>query len=339
MEVLRYAGFAEEESFAVSPAPSAAFVVDHTSASLDAAKGAQIMYEGSIGKGPRIHRPGYYSCEGDVEYAFDVRTIGWMLKWALAGYVCTGTGPYTHEIYGGLETFLPSFATFLGKDKHDGTDDFEHVFSGCGIDALELSVEDGYATAKVGIQAAKDSKGTLLSRSQVASLLPEEYPLVFHEVTMSRNNVDISSKVKTLALSIANNLNVEAGRSIGSRFARRNPSGGREVKLSMSLYYEDMDTLALLWGSSAGPVVGGSTETPMVITFDGGSDGSMQIILPRYLVSEASLPTKGKDEIDHTVEGDCYEDEVELEDEATSVTTQIYCILENDQAEMTTGGS
>lgn len=338
MEVLRYAGFAEEDPFAQSPAPGADFCVDETSASLDAATEAQIIYKGSLGRGPRVHRPGYYTAEGDIEYAFDVRTIGWLLKWALGGYVFGGSGPYTHEIYGNDDVSLPSFACHLGKDKLDATD-FEHVFSGCVIDSLELSVADKYTTVKAAIKAAKDSTGTILTRAAVEALLPAEYPLVFHEVTMKRQNAPISALVKGLTLGISNNLKPESGRSLGSRFANRIPVGAREVKLSLDMYYQDLDTLKLLWGGDTGPADTGTTEVPIVITFDAGDDGSLEIAIPRYVMSQAPLQPKGKDEIETGTEGVAMTDAILLADEATTVYSGMLVTLINGQGEMIVGGS
>lgn len=45
--VVRYAGFAEESSFAVSPAPDAVYHVDIASATLDAPTDPQIVFPGA----------------------------------------------------------------------------------------------------------------------------------------------------------------------------------------------------------------------------------------------------------------------------------------------------
>jgi hypothetical protein len=333
METLRYTGFCEEASFLESPAPSAEFAVDQTSASLDSGTDTQIIYEGSLGRGPRIHRPGFYTVEGDIEYAFDIRTIGWLLKWALEGYVYTADG--IHELYGTDERELPSFCARLGKDKLDGTN-FEHVFSGCTIGSLELSLSDGYTTAKAAINAAKDATGTLLSRTAVEALLPDEYPLVFHEVTMTRGDgaEDISTLVKGLTLSINNNLSPDAGRHIGSRFGARIPAGAREISLGIDMYYEDLDTLELLWGDSSGPSDDGTTETSIAITFDAGDDGNMVISVPRYVITAVPIQPSAKDEIEMSTEGMAMTDTIELADGVTDVYSELLVTLTNDSDEM-----
>lgn len=339
MEVLRYAGFAEESSFAVSPAPAAHFCVDETAASIEAGSGSELVYKGALGRAQRVHRPSFYSCEGDIEYAFDVRTIGWILKWALGGYVFSGAqAPYLHEIYGSYETFLPTFCARLGKDKINSTD-FEHAFSGCALDSLQLEVKDGYTTAKLAVKAAKDGKANIMTRAAVESLLPTEYPLMFHEVTISRNNIDVSAKVTGLKLEIKNNIKSESGRSLGSRFARRMPAGSREVAFSLDMYYIDLDTLNLLWGGSSGPVTAGSTEVPLTITFNAGTGGSIVLTMPRCIFTKVPLPVKGQDPIDLSADGEAFEDEILLADDVTTVETEILASITNDQAEMTIGGS
>ena len=61
---------------------------------------------------------------GNIVYAFDIKTIRWLLKWTLGGYVFTDLDNL-HEIYASDDTDLPSFTARLGKDL------FEHVFAGC----------------------------------------------------------------------------------------------------------------------------------------------------------------------------------------------------------------
>jgi len=89
-EILRYAGFAEEENFNPDTAPSAKYHVDIASAGLDAPTESQMIYEGGLGRAARTHRPGFYAPTGNVVYAFDIYTIAFLLKWALGGYAFTG---------------------------------------------------------------------------------------------------------------------------------------------------------------------------------------------------------------------------------------------------------
>ena len=86
MPVTRYAGFQEELSFGESPAPEALFHLDIASASLDAKADTMMFYQGGLSRNTRTFRPGFYSPDGDIAFATDIKTIGYFLKWALGGY-------------------------------------------------------------------------------------------------------------------------------------------------------------------------------------------------------------------------------------------------------------
>ncbi len=90
-EILRYAGFAQETEYnPTGIAPEADYYVDIASATLDTPSDTQIVYGGGLGRTPFLHRPGFYAPAGNIVYAFDIRTIGFLLKWALGGYAFTG---------------------------------------------------------------------------------------------------------------------------------------------------------------------------------------------------------------------------------------------------------
>jgi len=103
---------------------------------------------------------------GNIVYAFDIKTIRWLLKWTLGGYVFTDLGNL-HEIYASDNTDLPSFTARLGKDL------FEHVFAGCKINSLEISVEDSFCQATAELIAVKDSKAVLKEQHELT--LPADY--------------------------------------------------------------------------------------------------------------------------------------------------------------------
>lgn len=338
MEIFRYAGLCEEATFAETPAPAAAFYIDEMAASLNPQE-SQIIYEGGRGRGLRTHRPGYYRCEGNIEYAFDVRTIGWFLKWFLGGYTFTEDTPLNrHELYGQDSSSVPSFCARLGKDRLDDDVNFEHGFSGCVIDSMELSVEAEWTLCKMGIKAAKDFRADIKSNVEVEALSAVEFPMVFHEVTISRQNTDISASVRKLSLKLANNINVDGGRSLGSRYARGLRAQARGLSLSLDYFYDDIETLKLLWGGDEGPSDSGTTETPLVLTFAYTEGGSLEIALPRFLHNKVPIDTSKRDEVSITAEGVALQDTVELEDE-TEVYTEILVILQNEEAEMILGGS
>ncbi len=327
MGVARYLGFAEEETFNQGTPPAAVAHVDIASASLDSPTDTQMIYSGGLQRSARTHRPGFYSPTGNVVYAFDIRTIGFLLKWALGGYKFThegGTGDLNlHEFYGSPENRLPSFCARVGKDY------FEHVFSGCAINSLEIQVDGEWCQATADIVAAKDSKATRLELQDL--LLSDAYPLAFHEVTASVDGTPKSCEVKSFTISISNNQDADAGRGLGSRHPCRIIAGERETTIDMDLFFENTEALEKLWGGSTGPSTNGSEEFPIVINVDSGDHGHMSIELPRVIYTSVSQQPTGRDEIVQSTSARAFMDTVTLDDGVTEVESEILVGLENEE--------
>jgi len=332
--VLRYAGFAEEPEFDPDTPGTPDQFVDIASASLDAPSDTQIEYEGGMERGPRIHRPGWYSPTGDIEYAMDIYTIGRVLRWALGGYNFTadggsGEGHNLHEYWGQAELLLPTFTSFLGKDV------FEHIFTGCTIDTLTINVDDEYVETNLDIVAARDKRADIRQTTDLT--MPDQYPLAFHEVTAFRggdgSDDEISAIVKSLELTVANNVDADSGRGLGRRFAYRLPSGEREITMSLDLWYENIEWLQSMWGGVDGPASGGSTETDMYIKLNAGDDGELTLYLPRCVVTSAQQQPSGRDEVTQSVEIKAYVDDVERDDNET-VRTELFASLENELVDL-----
>jgi len=315
-QILRYLGLAEETVFA-QPA-EAEFHVDIASATLDTPADSHLNFESSMGRGSRVHRPGFYSPSGNIVYAFDISTIRWLLKWALGGYVFT-EGEDLHEIYASDSRQLPSFTARLGKDL------FEHVFAGCKINSLEISVEDSFCQATAELIAVKDSKGVLKQQHEL--ILPQDYPLAFYEVTAKMNSSDVSADIKSFTLTINNGIDAAAGRSIGSRFPRKLLAAGREVTLSTSMFFENTNQIEKFWGGTSGPSDKGSEEYSLEFNFDAGVGKNMSLLLPRVIHTGIDIKPSGRDEIVQDIEAKAYMEEVMLEDDITPVTTDVYVKL------------
>lgn len=325
--IARYLGFCEEASFNESPAPEAVMHVDIASASIDVPGETQMIYGGGLARSPYLHRPGFYAPSGDIVYAFDIRSIGFLLKWALGGYSFEGGTPNVHTIYGSNQNILDSFCARIGKDV------FEHVFSGCVINTLSLAVEGEYCQVTANIIAAKDSQAVLKSLSEL--LLPSEYPLAFHEVTAKIATVDQSAKIKGFTLEIGNNLSAESGRTIGSRYPRLIRAGERSITVAKTLMFDDTDELERYWGGETGPADTGSTEFALEITFDGGDGGSMVISLPRVIYTNVEQKPSGRDALEQPVSGRAFLPSELTGDEETD--TDISIELENSEDNMSLG--
>lgn len=332
-KILRYAKFAEEAAFdlaAAAPAPQ--FTVDIASATLDVPADTQAMWEGGIGRGPRSHRPGYYSLSGNVVHAADVHTLGWWLRWGLGGYVFTADDPVAgtnqHEAYGSTDTALPSFAAWLGKDV------WEQVVRGCMVSQLQLAVSDGYAQLTVEILGAKDAKGAL--DETVLSRLPLPPPITFPQVRFwvggTASGDERSKNITNLTLTINNNGDGPAGRGLGSRFPQRKiPAGQRDTQVQFTTWYDSTEHIERVWGDPAGPSDDGSTELPLRIVADSDIDGGLTINLPRVVFGQVQTQPSGRARIDQQVTATALLDTVTLWDGVTDVESEIVARLENNQ--------
>lgn len=327
MSIARYVGLAEETSFNQPASPAAVTHVDIASSSLDVPSDTQLIYGGGLQRSAITHRPGFYSPSGNLVYAFDIRTIGFLLKWALGGYDFTasgGTGSLNlHEFYGTAENVLPSFVARVGKDH------FEHVFSGCVINSLEITVEGEWCQATADIVAAKDSRADLVEIQNL--LLSPAYPLAFYEVTASIDGSPSSCSVKSFTLTINNNQDAEAGRGLGQRHPCRIIAGERETTFSKDLFFENIAALQKIWGGTDGPSSEGPTEFAVELTFDSGDHGTMVVSMPKVIYTSVAQQPSGRDEITQSTSGRALMDDVALADGSTTVTSEIYIRLENEE--------
>lgn len=324
--ILRYAGFIKESKYGVRAAGDP-FHVDVASATLDTPSDTNLIYGGGLGKSARTYRPGYYAPAGNVVYAFDVETIGFILKCALGGYQFTAgidSDLNEHIIWANENITLPSFACDLGKDV------FEHQFLGCVVSSLEISASNEFCQATVGIQAQKDAKATLLTAADLS--LPEAYPLAFHEMTAKIGGTDASAKIKDLTLSIDNGVSADKGRTIGSRYPSRMPGYERAVTYTLNMLFDDLTELERFWGAETGPALTGSTETSLEILLDSGEYGNLSLLMPKTVYTGVQQQPSGRDEIVQVINGRAFIGEAPLGAPAACTETELYCILENGEA-------
>lgn len=152
-ERLRYLGFAEEVTYNPDTPPAVVQHVDIASATLDTPPDTELVYAGGLGRAPRTRRPGYYAPGGNIVYAFDIKTIGWLLKWALGNYVYTGgTTPATAEI---LQLYLggATGGDFVLGDGEEVTDPIAYNANAATIDT---AIETLYGAEKVAVATNTD---------------------------------------------------------------------------------------------------------------------------------------------------------------------------------------
>jgi len=332
-EIRRYGGITEETEFGQNPAPDAHVHLDISSSSLDVPGDTNIIYDGGARRTARLYRPGFYAPAGNIVYGLDIRTIGWFLKWALGNYKFTTGGGEgllnLHEFYGTESTLLPSFCARIGKDI------FEHVFSGCTVNSLEINVGNELCMATVDIVAQKDSKAALEAG---ALQFPIEYPLAFHEVTAFLIGGDeISTEIQEFTLTIANNVAADQGRHIGSRFPARVPASERQTTLSLTRFHENTDMLEKLWGAQEGPANEGSTEYGLRLELDSGEHGKLIITMPKIINTSVQQQPSSRDMMTQPVEIRALMTELTLDD--GTVEGEVLCSLDNNEDEMDVEGT
>lgn len=336
----RYAGFSLETTFGTPT--DAAVHVDGITSTLDPPKNAEITVPSGLYRAARRKVRNFYLPAGTVEYAWDIETIGYNFLFALGSYKYTaGAGapaPNTHEMYGDDNIIPRYFTTRIGKDK------FEHVFDGCAMNALSVSVGDGLLNVNNDIIARKDSKEALPADDDL--LLPTDVPLAFHNFTASIGSTptDISAKVRTFNLAIRNNIDGNRGKNAGSPYARRHRFGARVVEYSATLEFEDLDMLEAFWGDETGPAdIGSTLLEDFKLVFAPHDEGEvadprqLEILLPTIDVKTSALPPRTSDALYHEISGQAYvTPDVTLADTVTKVSTDIYVKLLNNTTAMFT---
>ncbi len=341
-EILRYAELTEETVFAQEPPPAAGTGVylDIASTSLDVPSETDQIIESAFGRAARKKFAGWYSPEGNIVYRTNIRTIIHLFKWALGGYAFTGGAaavvgppavpaqPNIHEAWGSDDRTIDSFLARIGKDR------FEHMFRGCTISSLELEVEDEVVQLTVEVATRVDARQPLQAKRTVFLALPSEKEIPFHQVNASIAGVLQQRKMKNLTLSISNNADAESGRYLGERYAGRIPVNERETTCSTEMDYSDLAQIERIWGGPDGPADEGATEFPMSLDFFGGlnADGQEQrlvVELPRVFYTAVETQPSGREETTQPVEIRALTDSVTLDDEATTVETDIYARCEN----------
>jgi len=233
---------------------------------------------------------------GDIDYItgeFAVTGLG-------ASEAHTGDyshGKYKHTITPQNTVELPSETFELGKDL------YEHVFPGCAINSISISVEKELAKLSVDVTGGKDEKDTI--KEMIDLLLVAEFPVAFHKVKFEYADkggayVDISADVDSLKIDIGNNADGEGGLGLNSRYPQRAYCAGLDVSAELKIKFDDMTHKEDFWGGSTGP-----TETPQEkqgkVTFDAGDYGDVVCEIPRMLISSVPHTPSGRGRLEQTL--------------------------------------
>ena len=297
----RYLAIIEETAYGTTPAGTKMYI-DAEEVSLQAASAPFLKWGGMAGRVTRESELGHYFIEGDATVPVDAVSIGWFLKWFF-GQVTTTT------LIAGVQqhVFTPaalnhSFTCSVGKDH------FEHTFAGCIVTDMEIEVENEFATAKINMFGQKDSK-TVLAASPAFTEV-QYFTYLHTTATIAAVSVPITS----LAISLENNPDTDATKTIGSRYPQKIAKAGDLVaKISMDLTFDNTTHLERFWGGATGPA-DTITYFPMLIKMEGKPiaatthNYTLSFDMPRVLYIEAQQTVSGRDAIIQSLELEVYTD-------------------------------
>jgi len=332
-DIFRYARFGAETTF--HTVANATFGIETTSNGLDSPENQEIIIDSGCGRGPRTKVPGYYTCQGPIEYYPDIETIGWFWRWFLTGYQYTaGDGtpdPNLHEIYGTSSGALKSVTV------REGRDNWEQIFAGGMLNTIDLRVDTSaqLGSCSLGWITGKDTPGAICAEADL-NLPSDSLPLGFAESRVWIDEEENSALMKSMVISGTNNIAAESAQRFNSLF----PQGGflpgkRGINFALRVVFEDRTHKNIFWGSDAGPATTGSLEVPISFKLS-DPDGYRSILFcaPRTLIRSVKSATRGSDPLVQDIAGTALiANNVALAD-GSLVNTELLVTLNNYQATM-----
>ena len=313
-------GYRPESTYGVENTSADIKYLEVNSCTLDAPSDADLDIE-TIEETPSRTKRGFYSPSGDVVIALDIPTMIDFLYFTFGNKI---TDDNIYELYPGAARALPSFTAYVGKD--DGnTNDFEHVFYGCVVTKLSLSLSDGIAVATMSVQAQKDGKNPLKSESEIE--IDDTYPIAFYEAQTKMGTTDISSRTTSLDFEFDNKVTATNGQAFNSMFPYRLPSSGKEPTVKTTVFYTGYDLLVQFWGSNNGPVCN-TTYNNYTVIFTDENDNVLTLYFPKFSLNSVPQTIEGSEEIKQDLALKILKSKVTLADETTSVRTSCLATVE-----------
>lgn len=318
----RYFAFGDEALYG-ELAEDRIMYMDLGKCGIDAAQGAYLDLP-TMERTANRTKKGFYSPSGSSEYAMDLLSLQYFLRYAMGGYnfVDNADDPdefNIHEIYQTSSRILPSFSAFVGKDT------FEHQFSGLVIDKIGISVSDGLCNCSFDVIGKQDFRDDLKNESEITK--HEGYPLAFYEVRTYKDENDISPDITNWAWEHSNSGTAKQGQ--GSMFPSKIRANAAAPTLKIDMEFEDESLLQEYWGGANGP-------TPKTDYFSLQSDFvdengyMMNFKLPKCYLKNVPQTIEGSDVITQSLELGLLADVVTLNDESTKVKTPLLANILND---------
>lgn len=319
-KILRYLGIGLETDFGTPV--DAEVHMDITNGNLDSPSEPEMTYDGGLSRGIRVHKPGAYISEGTVGYAMDINSIFWLLYLVFGNLTIDeeGEGPVLYDynfVPKRHDLCLPSATFRLGKDH------YEHVFPGCVVSQIEISVDDEFAQVTATVVGGKDIKADVIIDLSTLEL-PDQYPLAFHELNISLGGGDRSADINSITLTINNNANGDEGVKMGSRYPQKIYAGDIDVSASVDVDFVNMDEKEAFWGAAGGVSDDGSTTSDITLTFGTENDGDLIFTIPKLLLTEVPHQPSGRDTLVQSISGTAiFDDDSDTEIAAKIEGTEI----------------
>lgn len=296
---MRYFGYRPESTYGTENTSETIRYLQMGKCTLDAPKDPNLEVPTFEETPSRIKR-GLYSPSGDLEVALDVYSICEFLYFCFGNELSTGAAAtgLDYLIYPGSSRQLKSFTAYIGKD--DGNpNDFEHIFYGCVISKLSITLSDGLATATLSIQAQKDGKDSLKTEDNIS--IADSYPIAFYEAKTYMGATNVTARTTSFEFEFDNGVSANKGQAFGSMFPYKLPSSGKTPTIKTDIFYQGYDMLVKFWGNSNGPTCGTTYESYKIV-FEDEAENKLTLEFPRTALKTASAPVEGTEEIKQSLE-------------------------------------
>ena len=315
---MRYFGYRPETTYGTENTSETVRYLQMGKCTLDAPKDPNLDVPTFEETPSRIKR-GLYSPSGDLEVALDVYSICEFLYLCFGEELTAGTSStgLKYLMYPGSSRQLKSFTAYIGKD--DGNpNDFEHIFYGCVISKLSITLSDGLATATLSIQAQKDGKAALKSESQIT--IADSYPIAFYEANTYMGLTNLTARTTSFEFEFDNGVSANKGQAFGSMFPYKLPSSGKSPTIKSDIFYQGYDMLVKFWGNSSGPTCGTEYESYKIV-FEDEEENTLTLEFPKIALRTASAPVEGTEEIKQSLEMAVLKGAYTIEDDTGFVQT------------------
>ena len=289
-------------------------------------------------------RAGIMKPTGSTSADADLQQLAWYFYGFLDNYVYTAGDtdePNTHEFYGGEGKELPSFRGIAMFDM------LKKYIYGMLIDELKLEVSSENMTVGAEWIYATEKAAINEAFTEPDELTNEQIFIMFYDVSLKLNNAALDGVSTAFTFEGKNNHNVDGTIGLGSRYPQKRAlAGKRENSLTITTTLTS-DTARSILNAEYGEVNATSPSSckllqlPLEVNIAHceDSDISCKILFPKCTV-RVEYSMSGVDAIEATLSLDTLgSGTVTLADTSTTVETDMYVCLVNNQEKIETADS